>query len=223
MRIFAVKSVPIVGWSSSDPFNLKPRLPSLFWLALGLFLFGLGETFLIAANAGVSPWTVLAQGISQTFDISIGVSTFVVSLAILVLWIPLRQRLGVGTVLNVLIISATIEFLLPLIPTPDEYAVKLIQAGVGTLLVGLGSGIYLVANLGAGPRDGLMTGLQRLCGLPIAAVRGGLEVTVIACGWMLGGTVGVGTVLFAIGIGPAVSAGLFLTAYCSGTPVRSES
>jgi uncharacterized membrane protein YczE len=222
MRIFTIKTVPTVGWSSSHPHNIRPNPTTLFWLALGLFLFGAGETLLIAACIGVSPWTVLAQGIAVSFNIGIGAATFVVSLAVLLLWLPLRQCPGIGTVCNVLIISATIGFLLPYVPAPENYWARILEVGLGTLIVGLGSGIYLVANLGAGPRDGLMTGLQSLTKFPIAWVRASIEITTILCGWMLGGTVGIGTVMFAIGIGPAVSAGLYLTAYCTGAPVRSK-
>ena len=216
MRIFAIKNVPAIGWSSSHPHNIRPRPKTVFWLALGLFLFGAGETLLIAAGIGVSPWTVLAQGIAVSFDIGIGAATFVVSLGVLLLWLPLRQRPGIGTLCNVLIISATIGFLLPYIPAPESFWARVLEVCLGTLIVGLGSGIYLVANLGAGPRDGLMTGLQSLTGFPIAWVRASIEVAAIACGWMLGGTVGFGTVMFAIGIGPTVSAGLYLTIYCAG-------
>ncbi len=222
MRIFSVRGVPLVGWSSADPFNFRPRVPTLFWLSFGLFLFGTGEALLIAAGAGVSPWTVLAQGLGRSLGIGIGAATFLVSVAILLLWIPLRQRPGIGTVFNAFIIAATIEYLLPVLPAPAEGVGQLLQAALGTLTVGLGSGIYLVANLGPGPRDGLMTGLQRLTGYPIAGVRTCIEIAVIGAGWALGGTVGLGTVLFAFGIGPAVSVGLYLTALVSGAPVRPE-
>jgi uncharacterized membrane protein YczE len=120
--------------------------------------------------------------------------------------------------MNAIIISATIEFVLPLLPTPASLVLQVVAVVVGILLVGLGSGIYLVANLGAGPRDGLMTGLQRVTQLPIAWVRISIELSVVVCGWLLGGVAGVGTVMFALGIGPAVSAGLFLTGRMAGTP-----
>ncbi len=215
MQIFALREVPIVSWSSDNPFQLLPPVTTGFWLAFGLFLFGLGETFLIAAGAGVSPWTVFAQGISVQFGFSIGQATLVVGIGVLLLWVPLKQRPGLGTLLNVLIIAATIEYVLPFIPTPESYALKLVQVVVGVSLIGLGSGAYLVANLGAGPRDGLMTGLQRITGARVAVVRALIEITVIACGWLMGGVVGLGTVMFALGVGPAVSAGLYLTARLS--------
>lgn len=216
MRMFMVKSVPVAGWSSPEPLSFRPRMTTLFFLSIGLFLFGLGETLLISAGMGVSPWTVLAQGVAIHIGTSIGVTTFVLSVFVLLAWIPLRQRPGIGTILNVFIISATIEFVLPLLPTPLSYVLQTVEVVAGILLVGFGSGIYLVANLGAGPRDGLMTGLQRVTQMPIAWVRIGIEITVVLCGWALGGVVGIGTVMFALGIGPAVSAGLFLTGRMAG-------
>jgi len=134
------------------------------------------------------------------------------------LWIPLKRTPGIGTILNVIIIAGVIEFLLPYIPNPVSYVGMGAQTIAGILLVGLGSGFYLVANLGAGPRDGLMTGLQQLTNAPIAWVRISIEIIVTIIGWTLGGVVGVGTVMFALGIGPAVSAGLFLV----GTVARDR-
>jgi len=183
---------------------------------LGLFLFGLGETLLISAGAGVSPWTVLAQGVALHLETSIGVTTFAISVLVLLTWIPLRQCPGIGTVLNAVIIAATIEFVLPYLSPSPGFAAQMLEVIAGIMLVGFGSGIYLVANLGAGPRDGLMTGLQRVTQLPIAWVRIGIELAVVMAGWMLGGVVGVGTVMFALGIGPAVSAGLYLTDWLAG-------
>lgn len=221
MRIFMVKSVPVTGWSSPNPLNLRPRISTLVYLCLGLFLFGLGETLLISAGAGVSPWTVLAQGVALHLGASIGITTFVVSILVLLAWIPLRQRPGVGTILNTVIIAATIELVLPHLPPSSSFALSMLEVIIGIMLVGLGSGIYLIANLGAGPRDGLMTGLQRVTQLPIAWVRVGIEVFVVMVGWMLGGVAGVGTVMFALGIGPAVSVGLYLTSWIAGNKERN--
>ncbi len=171
---------------------------------------------MIASGAGVSPWTVLAQGVARHLGTSIGTATFAVSILVLLTWIPLRQRPGIGTILNTVIIAATIELVLPYLPVAPDFNLQIVHVITGVMLVGLGSGIYLVANLGAGPRDGLMTGLQRVTGFPIAWVRVGIEITVVAIGWMLGGVVGFGTVVFALGIGPAVSVGLYLTAWVTG-------
>jgi len=187
---------------------MRPKLLTFFYLNLGLVLFGLGESILIASGAGVSPWTVLAQGISGKTGWSIGFVTMIVSFAILVLWIPLRQKPGMGTLLNALIIAFMIDFSLVLLPYPETLLWQLIQAAIGVLVVGLASGVYLTANLGAGPRDGLMTGLQAKTGMPIATIRIGIEVTVVSIGWYLGGVVGVGTLFFAFGIGPCVAIGI---------------
>jgi uncharacterized membrane protein YczE len=157
----------------------------------------------------MSPWTVLAEGLSISTNLSIGSLTFLISLAVLLLWIPLKQMPGVGTMLNVIIIAVVIEWSLPFLPHPEQYGFKILQAFIGTLIVGFASGIYLIANLGPGPRDGLMTGFQRVTGFPIAWVRATIEIVVVAIGWALGGTIGLATILFAFGIGPAVSVGVF--------------
>ena len=188
---------------------------TLLILCIGLTLFGIGEALLIAAGAGNSPWTVLSQGFSEISGWSIGVTTFLTSLVVLVFWIPLRQTPGIGTILNAIIISLAIELSLPYLPQTDLLLVKILQSGIGILLVGFGSGLYLIANLGPGPKDGLMTGLQRVTNLPVARVRTDIEITVVALGWTLGGTVGVGTLMFAFGIGPAVAMGLYLVNYFS--------
>ena len=167
------------------------------------------KALVITAGAGMSPWTVLAEGLSISTNLSIGSLTFLISLAVLLLWIPLKQMPGVGTMLNVIIIAAVIEWSLPFLPHPEQYGFKILQAFIGTLIVGFASGIYLIANLGPGPRDGLMTGFQRVTGFPIAWVRATIEIVVVAIGWALGGTIGLATILFAFGIGPAVSVGLF--------------
>lgn len=207
-KIFSVKQIPRLKWSSPTPFNLRPRVITLCYLNLGLVLFGLGESLLIASGAGVSPWTVLAQGISFKTDWSIGFTTMVVSFFILLLWIPLAQKPGIGTILNALIIAFMIDFSLVWLPYPQLPVWQLIQSAFGVFIVGIASGIYLTANLGAGPRDGLMTGLQAVTGLPIASIRVAIEVTVVAAGWYLGGVVGAGTLLFAFGIGPCVAIGI---------------
>ena len=173
-------------------------------------LFGLGEGLLIVSFTGASPWSVLAQGISLNVDFSIGTITLFVSIGVLILWIPLKQKPGIGTILNALIIAIMIDVCIKFVPTPENYISQIILAVVAVLTVGLGGGIYLVANLGPGPRDGLMIGLQEISNLPIAVVRAFLEISVVAVGWYLGGTVGIGTLLFAFGIGPAVALGLFL-------------
>ena len=215
MKIFSVRSVPSTKWSSDKPLNFSPKPITIFILCLGLFLFGLGESLIITASVGMSPWTVLAEGLSITTGLSIGTLTFLISLGVLLLWIPLKQQAGIGTILNAIIVAAVIEWSLPYLPHPETYSMRILQAVLGTLIVGVASGIYLIANLGPGPRDGLMTGCQKATGLPIAWVRVFLEIVVITIGWTLGGTVGIATVIFAIGVGPAVSMGLYLIASIS--------
>ena len=207
--IFTLKKVPTLSWSSFDSLNLKPKIITLTYLMLGLILFGLGETLLITANAGVSPWTVLAQGISVKTGYSIGITTFIVSISVLCLWIPLKQKPGIGTILNTIIISVLIDVSLPYLPSPELFALQILQVIIGVVIVGLGSGFYLIANLGPGPRDGLMTGIQKMTNLSIALIRGIIEISAVLVGWYLGGMVGIGTIVFALGIGPFVSAGLF--------------
>tara|TARA_S200000501_G_scaffold39757_1_gene32461 strand:+ start:195 stop:842 length:648 start_codon:yes stop_codon:yes gene_type:complete len=206
----SIKNIPKVNWSSEKPLNFKPKISTLFFLCFGLSLFGLGEGLLIVSFTGASPWSVLAQGISLNIDLSIGTITFLISFGVLFFWIFLKQKPGIGTILNALIIALMIDLSIKFIPTPDSLIFKLMLASFAVLSVGIGSGIYLVANLGPGPRDGLMTGIQKKTNFPIAAVRAFLEITVVSVGWYLGGIVGVGTLLFAFGVGPAVALGLYL-------------
>ena len=205
-----IKNVPNVWWSSEKPLNFKPKISTFFYLCFGLTLFGLGEGLLIVSFTGASPWSVLAQGISLNVDLSIGTITFLISICVLFLWIFLDQKPGIGTVLNALIISVMIDLCIKFVPTPSDFIHQLILAIFSVVLVGIGGGIYLVANLGPGPRDGLMIGLQKKTNLPIALVRALLEITVVTIGWYLGGVVGIGTLLFAFGIGPCVALGLYL-------------
>ena len=221
-KMFSVGAVPHVSWSSDRPLNLKPRLLTLSLLCTGLIIFGIGEALLIAANAGVSPWTVLAQGIALRSGLRIGMATFIVSVAVLLLWLPLRQRPGIGTILNAILIAGAIEVSLPYLPSPEAYWLKIVETVAGIFFVGIGSGLYLIANLGPGPRDGLMTGLQRATRLPIAWVRMSIEILVVILGWLLGGVVGFGTLLFAVGIGWSVSLGLYLVERGSGLGERKE-
>ena len=204
-----IKNIPKTSWSSKKPLNIKPKIKTLLFLISGLFLFGLGETLLLASGAGVSPWTVLAEGMSIYFSFSIGWSTFWMSLVVLLLWIPLKQKPGIGTILNVIIIALVFDYTLPYLPNPENYGFQVLQVIIGVLITGLGSGFYLISNLGPGPRDGLMTGVQRITGKPIALVRSTIEVIVVFFGWKLGGTVGLGTITFALGIGPAVAVGIY--------------
>ncbi len=209
-RVFTIKKVPNVSWSSESPLNTKPKLTTLIMLVIGLFLFGLGEAIIIGSGSGVSPWTVLAQGISSKTDLSIGMATFLISIFILIFWVPLKQIPGIGTILNAIIIASAIDLSLGFIPKPEMIYLKILQASFGILIVGIGSGIYLASNLGPGPRDGLMIGLQQKTNTSIPLIRTIIEITAVTVGWFLGGIVGIGTILFVFGIGPCVGVGLTL-------------
>ncbi len=156
-----IKNIPSKSWSSEKPLNLKPKFTTFLLLCVGLSLFGLGEGLLLVSTTGNSPWSVLAEGLSNILNISIGLSTFIISIIVLGFWFPLKQKPGIGTILNILIIAAIIDLTLFLFDPPLATFSKYILAVFSVLLVGLGSGIYLIANLGPGPRDGLMTGLTK--------------------------------------------------------------
>ena len=207
----SIKNVPKTNWSSDTPLNFKPKLKTFILLCLGLSLFGFGESLLIHSTIGVSPWTVLAEGLSLKLHWSVGFATFIVSVLVLSAWIFLKQKPGLGTLLNIIIIAGMIDLSLFLFDfSTNNFLLNVLTGILGVLFVGLGSGIYLIANLGPGPRDGLMTGLQRITKFPIAWVRASIEISVVILGWILGGTVGIGTLIFAFGIGPAVALGLYL-------------
>ena len=206
----SIKNIPKVYWSSDKSFNFKPKFSTSFFLIFGLIIFGFGEGLLILSTTGNSPWSVLAEGISKNSKLSIGAATFLVSVSVLLLWIFLKQKPGLGTIFNIIIISAMIDITLYFFDAPSSVWSKYLLSILSVMLVGIGSGIYLVANLGPGPRDGLMTGLTKVTNLPIALVRACLEILVVIVGWYLGGTVGVGTLICAFGIGPCVAFGLFI-------------
>lgn len=173
-------------------------------LLVGLVLYGAGCALTVEAGLGVDPWTVFAQGLSIRTGIGIGWITNIVGFLVLLLWIPLRQKPGIGTVANILLVGTSMQAVLWLVPRIDGLAAQIGMLVAGILLVAIASGLYIGARFGPGPRDGLMTGLHRRLGWPIWACRAAVEVTVLAIGWALGGTVGIGTVLFAVLIGPLV-------------------
>lgn len=174
-------------------------------LLVGLFLYGFSIGMMIRAGIGVSPWDVLGQGVSLQSGIPFGLVTNLIGLVVLILWIPLRQKPGVGTVLNVLLVGPSAEVGLAVIPQQTVLWVQILLFTGGLLLLAVATGLYIGARMGPGPRDGLMTGMHRRWGWPIWAVRTGIEVSVLAIGWVLGGTVGVGTVAFALFVGPLVN------------------
>lgn len=179
------------------------RLPRrITQLLIGLFLYGIGISMIIRAALGSAPWDVLSQGIEMHVPLSFGVITILLSIVVLLLWIPLRQKYGVGTILNALLVGPSADVGLWLIPTDLELWLRIVLLPAGVVLIGMATGLYIGAHFGPGPRDGLMTGLHKRTGQPIWIVRTVLEVTVVAIGWALGGVVGVGTVLFALAIGP---------------------
>jgi uncharacterized membrane protein YczE len=191
---------------SSSAWRPSPR--RLVALLAGLWLFGTGEGLVVAAALGNSPWTVLADGVHRQTSLSIGTATILVSLAVLLAWIPLRQRPGLGTACNVVVIGVAIDVTLAVAGRPDAPAARVAALLAGIALVGVGSGLYLGARLGPGARDGLMTALHRRTGRPVFALRTGIELAALVLGVLLGGTAGVGTVAFALLIGPAVHAAL---------------
>jgi len=178
-------------------------------LAAGLWLFGTGEAMVVASELGNSPWTVLADGVSVQSPLSIGAATIVISFLVLLAWIPLRERPGLGTLANAVGIGVAIDVMLPLLEA-EGLGLRVAELLGGIAVVGVGSGLYIGAALGPGPRDGLMTGLHRRTGRPMAPIRAAIEISALAVGALLGGKVGIGTVAFALLIGPAVAIGLRL-------------
>ena len=209
-KIFSLTSVPSLFWSAPTPLSIKPPLLSVLFLLVGLSIFGFGHAILFGSNFGVSPWMVLAQGLAIQFEIGIGLSIIVVSFGVLLFWIPLKEQPGIGTFINFVVVAAVIEMTLPYIPYQTDISLKFLQVFLGILVIGIGASIYLIANLGPGPRDGLMTGISKKTEIPMAYVRNALEISVVIIGWSLGGTAGVGTLIFAIMIGPVIVAYIYL-------------
>ncbi|MGH2850190.1 MAG: YczE/YyaS/YitT family protein [Solirubrobacteraceae bacterium] len=179
----------------------EPRRRRLIQLAFGLVLYGVSASMLLLAKLGLDPWDVFHQGLSRRLGLGVGTWTIIVGVFVLLLWIPLHQRPGIGTVANVIVVGAVVDLVLATVPAPHPLAARIAVLVGGVLLNGVATGAYIGAGLGPGPRDGLMTGLAAR-GRPIRVVRTGIELTVLACGWILGGTVGIGTVVYAISIGP---------------------
>ena len=182
----------------------------LLRLLPGLWIFGTGDAFLVAADLGNAPWTVFAQGLSLHTPLTIGAATQLIGVGVLLGWIPLRERPGLGTVLNVVVIGFAIDVMLPLLPAPSTVVLQVALVLAGIALVAIGSALYLSAELGPGPRDGWMTGLHRRFGWRLSRVRLGIELGVLGVGWLLGGTVGLGTVAVAVLIGYSVGASVRL-------------
>ena len=177
-------------------------------LYAGLWLYGLSAALMVRSGLGLDPWDVLHQGLAKHLGLAIGTVVIIVGAIVMLLWIPLRQRPGIGTISNAILVGVSLNVSLQVLPDVSSLSVRVVEMIGGVLLCGLATGMYIGADLGPGPRDGLMTGLARRTGRSIRLVRTGLELTVLVTGWLLGGTVGVGTVLFAVAIGPLVQ--LFL-------------
>ena len=197
------KTVPITPWRANSRWDLSfSRVAILFF---GLAIFGLGDALVVQSNLGNAPWTVFAQGLSLKTGLSLGWATFVTGCFVLLLWIPLRERPGFGTLSNIVIISAAIQFGVSVFPLQETLIGALASALIGIALVGLGSALYITCGLGPGPRDGAMTGIHQRTGVRVGRVRMGIEVTVLIVGALLGGKIGLGTALFALLIGQSVA------------------
>jgi len=214
-RIVPSRTVPRTRWrSEGSRWTTGPLTFGI--LVVGLWLFGTGEAMIVDAGLGNAPWTVFAQGVSLRTGISIGFATFLTSVAVLLMWIPLRERPGLGTIANAVVIATALQVMIWVLPSPEAFGWRLAQALGGIVLVGIGSGLYLTTNLGPGPRDGLMTGIHERTGIAVTPIRLGIEVVVLVIGWLLGGVVGLATLLFAVLIGPSVGYGLRLVGWAAG-------
>ena len=205
------KTIPVTPWRADTTWGLITApyaIQRMMVLIFGLMIFGIGEAFLVVTSLGNSPWIVLSEGISLNSSLNIGESTFLVSVVVLLLWIPLRQKPGFGTLANIVVIAASIELGLLIIPTVDNVYVKYFYVLFGIALVGIGSALYITCGLGTGPRDGLMTGLHYKTGVRVGRVRLGIEIVALSVGAILGGSLGVGTALFALLIGQSVAISL---------------
>ena len=204
------KTVPNTPWTAKSRWDLNfSRVSVLFF---GLFIFGLGDSLLIQSQIGNAPWSVLAQGVSERLEITLGWSTFLVSSLVLFLWIPLRERPGFGTLSNIVVIAAAIQLGITFFPQQNVFWISLVYCLIGIAMVGVGSALYITCGLGSGPRDGLMTAIHFRSGYRIGRVRLSIEAFVLILGAVLGGTVGVGTLLFALLIGQSIAISLGVVA-----------
>jgi uncharacterized membrane protein YczE len=200
------KTVPHTPWTAKSRWDLSLfRTAVLFF---GLFIFGLGDSLLIQSDIGNAPWSVLAQGVSNRLETTMGWSTFGISTLVLLLWIPLREKPGFGTLSNIAIIATAIQVGVSIFPMQDSYLIGVMYCLLGIAMVGTGSALYITCGLGPGPRDGLMTALHHRTGIRIGRVRLAIEGSVLVIGWLLGGTVGLGTLLFATLIGQSIAVAL---------------
>ncbi len=197
------KTIPTTPWHASHRWDLSPLRVAI--LTLGLALFGLGEAFLVQSHIGNSPWVVFSQGISLKTGLSLGWATFFISVAVLLLWIPLRERPGFGTLLNIIVIALVLQMAVDRIPLQHGLVSGVCFALIGIGCVGIASTLYITCGLGPGPRDGLMTGIHHRSGIRVGRVRLVIEVIVLVTGGLLGGRIGLGTALFAALIGQSIA------------------
>ena len=197
------KTVPITPWRADHRWQLSPsRVAILFF---GLAIFGLGDSLLVQGDVGNAPWTVFSQGLTYKTGLSIGWATAIISIFVLLIWIPLNEKPGFGTLSNIVLIAAFIEIGTHIFPKQTSTLAGVVFALVGIAMVGLGSALYITCGLGPGPRDGAMTGIHFKTGIRVGRVRMGIELVVLTIGWLMGGRVGIGTALFALLIGQSVA------------------
>lgn len=204
MEIFKPhRTIPLTPWRARTRWDLAPLRVTI--LAASLFLFGIGESLLVQSRLGNSPWIVLSEGISKRAGINLGWATWIISCAVLLLWIPLREKPGFGTFLNFLLIPLALQIGVDTFPQQHNFLPGLAFACCGIVLVGIATALYISTGLGPGPRDGWMTGLHRRSGVRVGRVRMGIEAVVLTSGFALGGRVGLGTALFALFIGQSIA------------------
>jgi len=197
------KTVPVTPWRAMHRWDLS--IPRVLILFLGLAMFGFGDALVFQSNLGNAPWTVFAEGLSLKTGLSLGWTTFYTGFVVLLIWIPLRERPGFGTIGNIVIISACIQIGVEIFPLQSTFIGGIASALLGIALVGIGSALYITCGLGSGPRDGLMTGIHNRTGVRVGRVRICIEVMVLIIGALLGGNIGLGTALFALLIGQSVA------------------
>lgn len=201
--------IPVTPWRATNTWAFRLRM--LLPLVTGLSLFGVGEGLLVVAHWGATPWTVFAQGVSEHAHVSIGWATALISCGVLLAWFPLKERPGFGTIANLVIIAYVLDITSEVVPEPHSDWLKTAFVFGAVAAIGVGSALYLTTGLGPGPRDGLMTSIHRHLGVSVVYVRLTLEVVVLIIGWLLGGTVGVGTAFFAATVGFSIGASLNVT------------
>lgn len=198
--------LPLTPWMACSSWALE--IKPLVMLCISLSLCGIGEGMLVLANLGSTPWTVLAQGVAIHTELSLGLVTFLISVLVLLLWIPLRLRAGLGTILNMILVAIGLQIFIELFAPPTHMVSRCLLCIAGVGLIGITSSLYLTCHMGAGPRDGLMVGVCQKTGWKVGVVRSSIEIMVCLVGWMLGGMLGFGTLFFAFGVGWVVQMSL---------------